>query len=377
MRQHRRIRVLWLIKGLGLGGAEKLLVSAARHVNRDEFRYEVGYFLPWKDTLCENLRDLGVSVTCFDLKHNWSLGGLYRLYRYLIAHQIDVLHLHLPVPGVFGRVAGRAAGVPGIVYTEHNVWPRLRPLSRLLNRLTFRWNDRAIAVSDEVRNSMQVRTPLPITIENGVDCTAIAGLENSRGDARRELGLGADDFVVGNVANLAPKKNHELLLDAFARLAQRVPNARLLVVGQYCGRDELLRQRAGALGITDRLILAGLRPDAIRLMQACDVFALSSSFEGLPVALLEAMALRKPAVCTSVGGIPSVLRQGQDGFLVPPDDAAAFAERLLEIATNPDLRDRMGGSAQTQVRARFDVAQMVRRVEQVYCEILRSKGVEL
>ena len=370
-----RIRVLWLIKGLGLGGAEMLFAMAAPHVDRSRFDYEVGYFLPWKDALVQDLENHGLPVTCFDIKRNISVAGLRRLVAHCRERRVDVIHMHSPIPGVFGRIAGRLARLPAIVYTEHNVWPRLNPISRLLNRLTFRLNDHAIAVSEDVRESIPTKLAQRVeTIDNGIDFRAIQSRAAGWQTVRHELGVPDDCLAVVNVANLTPKKNHELLLDAFAQLHKTAPNSQLVLVGQFADRKAVLREYAARLGLENAVLMTGPRTDVPRIVKAMDVFALSSTFEGLPIALLEAMALGKPVVCTSVGGIPRVICDSQDGFLVPSGDADLLAERLERLALDPRLREKLGAAACARVRSQFDISVMVQRVEQVYRDILRKKG---
>jgi hypothetical protein len=120
-----QVRVLWLIKGLGLGGAEQLLVAALPYLCRDEFQYEVGYFLPWKDALVPQLEAAGLRVTCFYAPSPYSLGAVTKVYRYVQTNQIDIVHTHLPWSGIVGRVAGRLARTPAVMYTEHGCWDRL------------------------------------------------------------------------------------------------------------------------------------------------------------------------------------------------------------------------------------------------------------
>lgn len=371
----RPVRVLWLIKGLGLGGAEMLFEMAAPHLDRDRFDYQVGYFLPWKDALVERLRQHQLPVTCFDIPRGFSLGGYRRIQRFCRQQQIDVLHMHLPVPGVMGRLAGKRAGVPAIIYTEHNLWSRLNLVSRTLNRLTFGINDRVIAVSQDVADSMAPRFADRVSvINNGIDCAAVVDLAGDRAATRARLGIEADCVVVGKVANLTAKKNHELLIDAFAMLHTSVPNSRLVLVGQFADRESLLRERVRKHGLQDAVLFTGPSTEVPQLVQAMDIFAMSSNFEGLPISLLEAMSLGKPVVCTAVGGIPQVVRDDQDGFLVDRGDHREFAEKLRRLAIDPQLRCRMGDSASTRVRESFDIRSMVRQVETVYVDVLRSKA---
>ena len=273
-------------------------------------------------------------------------------------------------------MAGKRAGVPALIYTEHNVWQRLHPLTRAAHRMTFGGNDFSIAVSDDVRRSMQVGSADRVsTIPNGVDSSAIHADPQVAREIRKELGLKPDEFVIGKVANLTPKKNHELLLRAFARFQAEHAAARLVLVGQFADRLESLQSLADQLGIGERVIFTGPRTDVLRVVQAFDLFAMSSSFEGLPIALLEAMALEKPAVCTTVGGIPTAMTDGREGFLVAPGDEAAMSERFLDLARDRSLGRTMSEAARDRVEREFDIKTMVRRVEDVYAQVLTEKGV--
>ncbi|QEG38666.1 Putative glycosyltransferase EpsD [Roseimaritima ulvae] len=371
----RKTRVLWLIKGLGLGGAEMLFEMAAPHLDRERFDYQIGYFLPWKDALVERLQQRQLPITCFDIPRGFSLRGVRRIAQFCRQQQIDVLHMHLPMPGVMGRLAGKRADVPAMIYTEHNLWSRLNPVSRMINRLTFGMHDRAIAVSQDVADSMSRRYMERVqVINNGIDCDAVRTLAGDRDETRDRLGIKADCLVVGKVANLTPKKNHELLIDAFADLHQAVPNSRLLLVGQFADREQVLRQHASRRGVQDAVIFTGPSTEVPQLVAAMDVFAMSSNFEGLPISLLEAMSLGKASICTSVGGIPQVVRDGQDGFLVDAGDRIGFAAGLKRLAQNRQLRCDLGASAAAHVREAFDIRAMVAQVEQVYCDVLECKG---
>ena len=363
--------MLWLIKGLGLGGAEMLFEMAAPYLDRDRFDYQIAYFLPWKDALVHRLQGNGLPVTCFNVRRSFSLTGIYRVARFCRQRRIDVLHIHLPMPGTMGRIAAQIARVPAVVYTEHNLWPRLNPISRTLNQITYRLNDQVIAVSKDVADSIPNRYEGRIrVINNGVDCDSISLRAGDRCVTRQRLGISKDCLVVGKVANLTPKKNHELLIDSFARLHRTYPNSRLMLVGQFAGRDGILRQRARDLGIEDATILIGPSDSVPEFVEAMDVFAMSSDYEGLPVALLEAMSLAKPVVCTNVGGIPQVVRHGRDGLVVERGNTSQFADALIQLARNASLRRQMGERAQMRVRTSFDIQTMVKLTEQIYESVL-------
>ena len=365
-----KIKVFSVIKGLGLGGAEKLLALAAPHLDRDTFEYSVGYFLPWKNTLVPDLETAGLDVTCFQVHRHGDPRIVTRLADYIRYHNIDLIHAHLPYPGVVARLAGRLTGAK-VVYTEHNMWDRLNPVMRKVNQCTYGLNDYSITVSKDVENSLcGVDMRRVTTIDNGVDCTRLQEIPDTTSEVRAELGIPFDHFVVGKVANLTPKKNHENLLRAFALLHHEIPASTLVLVGQPAGRLEELQTLARDLGIGGQVIFTGARNDVPRLVKAFDLFVMSSDFEGLPIAMLEAMALAKPIVATAVGGIPGVVRDGIEGYTVAARQPALLAEKMLRLARDKDLRYTLGLQALARVRDEYDIAVMVKKVERIYREVL-------
>ncbi|HET8679697.1 MAG TPA: glycosyltransferase [bacterium] len=366
-----RARVLLLIKGLGIGGAERLLEAALPCLNRDRYAYRVAYMLPWKRALVPSFEAAGIPVHDLNMRVPGDPRAFMRLVRLVRRERIDLIHAHLPMAGVWARIAARLGGVPHVVYTEHNVPQRYALPMRVLNRRTYKMNDIVIAVSDEVRRGVEGYAngrPQIVTVANAVDSDALAALPSAPDAMRREFGFPADAVVIVTVGNLTPKKGHTHLLAAAVKVAARHPAARFLIVGQGPQADAL-RVEAGRLGLNGRLVFAGFRPDAVRLVAASDIFVLSSIFEGLPVALLEAMALGKPSVVTRVGGIPEATDEASS-LLVPAEDPQALAEAVGALLESADLRLRMGAAAQERARRRYGVAQMVAAIEQVYADLL-------
>jgi glycosyltransferase involved in cell wall biosynthesis len=185
---------------------------------------------------------------------------------------------------------------------------------------------------------------------------------------RDELGISPEAPLAGTVGSLTPKKSHETLLRAARVARQRLPDLRVAVVGQgpLAGA---LRRRAAELAVEDAVTLVGYREDAARVASAFDLFVLSSRHEGLPVALLEAMAAGRPVVATRVGGVPEVVRDGSEGILVPPGDPEALAAAMVTVLADADLRARLGEAARRRA-ADFDIRRTVRRHEEVYARLL-------
>ena len=376
MPESRRARILLLIKGLGVGGAERLLESSLPHLDRSRFDYQIAYLLPWKAALVPAFEAARVPVHNLGMRFPVDPRPLQRLVALLRREQIDVVHAHLPVAGICGRIAARLAGVRHVVYTEHNVPDRYALPTRVLNQRTYRMNTLVVAVSDEVRRAVESYAngrPAIVTVQNAVDADALAAMPVERDAVRREFGFASDAPVVATVGNMTPKKGHTYLLAAAAQVLTQYPAARFLLVG-LGPLAEALKAEAGRRGLEGRFVFTGFRPDAVRLVAAADVFVLSSVHEGLPIALLEAMALGKPSVVTRVGGVPEATDE-TSSVLVPSQDAGALADGIGRLLASPDLRGRMGAAAHAKSQARYGVPQMVRTIEQLYSGLLQGGRV--
>jgi glycosyltransferase involved in cell wall biosynthesis len=367
------IRVLWLIKGLGPGGAEHLLVAAARARDRSLVSVEAAYLLPWKDALVPRLEAEGVAVRCLGVRDERDLRWVLRLRRRLRREPVDVVHCHSPYVAALTRLAVRSlprAARPRVVTTEHNAWSGFRGPTRWLNAATARFDDATIAVSEDARRSMSpaVRARCEVLV-HGIDTASVAAHLEQRSATRAELGIEPDDVVIGTVANYHPKKDWPNLLAAVAIVVREEPTARAVLIGQGPLEDEV-HEHAAALGLDPaRVQLPGFRPDAVRLMAACDVFTLASQWEGLPVALMEACALGRALVVTAVGGIPVALRADDDARLVAPKDPEALAAALLDVVRDPELRARLAAAAAARA-VDFDASRAQRRIEAVYAEVV-------
>jgi glycosyltransferase involved in cell wall biosynthesis len=361
-----KTKVLVVIKGMGIGGAERLVAEGSRFWNRDDFDYRVAYLLPWKNALVPDLQANGVAVECFGTRRGLSVRALGNL-RALCRHA-DVIHSHLPVSGILVRIfSGR---IPH-VYTEHNLTSSYRPLTRWLNRMSYGRNTAATAVSQGVADSLRgYPGPQVRVIPNGVSPTVKPG---STERVREELGLSSGDTLVVHVGNIRPGKGHDCLVETAAIAVAKDPSLVFVSIGSEKVSGDLARLRgaASARGLAERLRFLGPRPDALDFTVAADIYVNPSEIEGLPVAILEAMAVGRPVVATSVGGVPSVIESGEAGYLVDSNDAAALANRIVELAADPLSRSRLGERGRAVVESRFGLEDMVRSYEEIYEELSR------
>lgn len=360
------IRVLILIKGLGLGGAESLVVDSARCWNRDRFEYRVAYLLPWKDQLVPKLRNQGISVSDLGWNSPRSVLALRRFRHVVDKWKPDVVHSHLPVAGVIARLSTRTRHV----YTEHNLVDFYKPITRFANRATYGLNDAVIAVSEAVAASTaKYPGPTPEVIPNGISSPII---DREPAAIREELGLAPATPLLVHVGNIRPHKGQANLIRAAQKLTSRVPEFMVVLIGSEKSSGDIARLEALAseLGVADRIRLLGQRNDATSFMAAADVVVNPADVEGLPLSILEAMALERPVVATAVGGVPTVIRNRVTGLLVEPGDPIGLAEALAEALTSEYATD-WGHAAGALVKQNHSIDEMVRRYESVYDRIAR------
>lgn len=375
---NRAVRVLWLIKGLGPGGAERLLASQAATTDHDAFTISAAYLVPWKDHLVGDLTSHGIDVVCLHGEREWDLRWVARLRALILRRRIEVVHVHSPYVAALTRLVVRTLprrSRPAIVVTEHNRWPRHARVTRLANRFTIFLDDADLAVSEDVRTTMGVRARDGVeVVVHGVDLAAVRSAAEHRSEVRSELGIADDDVVVGIVANFRAEKAYDTLLAAAVEATDVAGDRplRFVAVGQGPLEAEI-RARHAASGLGDRFLLTGYRPDAVRVMAAFDVFTLTSRHEGLPVALMDALALGLPVVATRVGGIPEAVTDGVEGILVPVDDHARLAAGYLDLAADPGRRAAMGAAARRRGDD-FDVARSTARIEAIYRDLATSSA---
>ncbi|HEU0020576.1 MAG TPA: glycosyltransferase [Dehalococcoidia bacterium] len=373
-----RKKVMWLIKGLGIGGAERLLELALPYLDNSSFEYEVAYLLPHKNALVPSFEKAGVPVFCLNQTRSYDPRVVPHLVRLFRDRQVDLLHLHLPYTGILGRVASRLAPVKAVVYTEHNLWERYHWLTSAANRLTFGYNDAVITVSDEVKHSIQSRynlngKPKLCTILNGVDADQLAADSRGSHGVKPEFGIPDNHRLVVHVANFTPKKRHEDLVQAARLVIDQEPQVSFLLVGQG-PLEPVIRAQVKSLNLEDNVIFAGFRTDAPRIIGAADVFVLPSMFEGLPIAMLEAMALGRPVIASRVGGVPEAIEDGVDGLLIDPMRPDQLAEKVLTVIHCHRLREKLSNNAVLKVREHFGVKRMVTSTEALYTSVLTEKG---
>ncbi|HEX6427584.1 MAG TPA: glycosyltransferase [Niastella sp.] len=369
------IPVLHIIKSLGRGGAEMLLPETLRQHDKQKFEFHYIYFLPWKNQMVSAIEEEGGKVVCVQAKNNASiLLAVRKIAAYVRKHNIQLIHCHLPWAGMAGRLVGKLTGVP-VVYTEHNKWERYHKLTYLLNKFSFPSQERVIAVSEEVANSIKINygkpKPLVQVVANGTDTVKYARTQNIGNDIRKELNIPATATVIGITCVFRVQKRLSTWLEIAQVLHAKHPDTFFIIVGDGPLRDEV-HAKAKVLGTDKYVFFAGLQTETRPYFTAMDVFMMSSEFEGLPIALLEAMSMNCVPACTAAGGIPEVIKDGVNGILVPVQQPMQLVERLSQLMQHPGQIAEMKQAARETVINSFSMKKMVGELEVIYNDLIKQ-----
>lgn len=363
-----KIKILHIIKSLGRGGAEMLLPETLKLHDQSRFEFHYIYFLPWKNQLAEAIEKQGGIVRCLSASNNLMIIlKTLEIIRYVKSNHIQLIHCHLPWAGIVGRLVYKLTKVP-VIYTEHNKQERYHRLTRWMNRWTFNWQHMSVAVSGDVAASINnnIAPVIPVrTVLNGVNTDAFIREPQTGRQLRKELGIPEDAVVIGTVAVFRFQKRLKEWLEVFAVVAKENPNVYGILIGDGPLREEIVARRA-ELGLTEKVIMTGLQTDVKPWYSAMDVFMMTSVFEGLPIALLEAMSMACAIATTDAGGIKEVIRHEQDGLLVKVEEWRQLSKALNILVEDKDLRYRLSSAARLRVETHFSLKRMVGEVEELY-----------
>lgn len=376
----RRVRVVFCVDNLRIGGTELNAVRTAERLDRSRFAVSVAC-LSGDGPLRRRYEDAGIPVVDFPISSLYGRDALRqgaRLARYLRAERADVVHSHDVYTNIFGTAWARVAGTP-VVVASRRWWHSLPGAAhRIGNRVAYRVADYVLANSPAVAASLVrddgVAVARVVTVPNFVDDAAFAPLAAGERAARRAaLGVPSDATVVGVVARLSPVKDHASLLRAAAELRPRWPALHFLLFGDGESRPAL-EELARGLGIADAVHFAGTQSNHLNLHALFDVSVLCSLSEGFPNSLVEAMAAGRPAVATAVGGNADAVEDGVTGLLVPPADPARLAAAIEALLGDPERRTAMGEAGRARARERYHAANVVRALEDGYLRMLERRA---
>lgn len=368
-------RILHVINNLKTGGAASLLYYTLSHLQHlPDHRFDVAVLFE-EGPFAVAFREKGISVTRLGFRPRWNPLTMFRLVAYLGSNGYDLVHVHLFPAGLFVAMASVLFPHIPLVYTEHNVWNRRRgsKLWKPIDGFMYGRYHKILAVSNEVARKLTARIPAAgpkITIlPNAVQVSRFGQVSSSDANRlREELSIAPTSRVLLFVGRLTRAKGLDVLLDAFSMLEQ---DAVLLIAGDGPLRDELFT-RAYRKNIEQRARFLGFRKDIPKLLMASDMFVLPSRWEGIPIALLEAMACGKPIAASGVGGITEVIDHGRDGLLVSPGDVDALHQVLRLLLNDHTLAERLGRAAKSKAATQFSVGVVEKQLLDLYEEIIET-----
>jgi glycosyltransferase involved in cell wall biosynthesis len=372
------LHVAYLTAGLAERGYDTTLVAGSLARGEDSMAFvadELGIRVERLEQLHREISPLRDAV---------AIARLALLIRRVRPH---ILHTHTAKAGAVGRLAAVLAGdarPPIVVHTFHGhvlrgYFDPVRTAGfRLLERWLARMSTALVAVSPQVRDDLVALGVAPrerfVVVRLGIELEQrVAAEQDGRGESRRILGIGPDRFAVGWIGRMTGVKRTEDVLRAFRRLRDRGVDACLCMIGDGPDRPAVER-RAHELGVMRDTLFLGYQEEVAPYYAAFDAMILPSINEGTPVSAIEALAAGRPVVATRVGGVPDVVREGEDGFLVEAGDVDALADRLARLAADPELRERFGAAGRARVIPRYSVERLVDDVDRLYRSLLAAAG---
>jgi len=370
--------VLFIIGSLEIGGAEKQIVSLLNHIHDHEYCCYV-FALQKDGPLKAYLEEHGVRIYEGGLKKGditrapWRLlFAEWKLLKIMLSLKPTIVQSFLPLVTFMGALAGCLAKVPLVITSRRALGKHqerhivLRPFDLLANRLSHRVTVNSRAVWEDTVNRDHMDPAKLVLIYNGVDASSFDSARASRRETREKLEIRPKEKVIIAIGNLIPYKGHEELLLAAHEVLEEVPQAVFLLVGEERGIGWKLEKMAVELGISSRVKFVGLRQDIPQLLAASDVSVIASHEEGFSNVVLESMAAGLPVVATRVGGNSEAVIDAATGWLVPPRNPTAMAEKIIDLLNDPNKAESWGNMGRERVKEDFSLEKMVEEHMRLY-----------
>jgi glycosyltransferase involved in cell wall biosynthesis len=372
----KKIHVMQVTFGMGIGGMERVIMDLCRYVDPDRYRFSI-VCISVRGLLADQMQAEGVPIIYCEKQsrlrkylRSLDLAGIFR------RSDVDIIHTHHTPAFVHSTIGAHLAGRPIIINTDHcKNYNTEKKHWMWLERGASWLIDEIVAVSNHTRDELiqyEKIAPEKISvIYNGINIKKTR--TTSAGDIRKEFGIDNAQPIVGTVARLEDQKGLDLLLDSVPYVIAQLPTVKFLIVGGG-KKEQELKSQAHRLGIEKNVIFTGWRSDAVDLLEAFDIFVSTSNFEGMPMVLLEAMALSKPVVATAVGGIPEVVEDGHTGNIIAERNPELVANTLTRLLSDTPLRERMGQAAHQSYNEKFSAEKMASNYEKLYRKFLVKRG---
>ena len=378
----KRLRILH-VTATTTGGVGLLILFLVKHLDPRAFELSVAFGRGY--LLDRSFDEAGVTVHTLSTSRGIGLlsiiKGTLEVYRILSRGQYDIVQTHTSVGGVVGRLAGWAARTPVVLWTVHGLGahnghpPLKRAVYQVIEKFLDYFTDHYVAVSHDLRDQGVragiFRTEKVTVIPNGLQFDHVPSTF-SIAAKRRALGIPEGCPVIGTITRLEPQKAIDVFLQAIAQVTRQVPNLVTLIAGDGPQR-KALEDLTARMGLTERVHFLGWRTDAVELVGALDIFCMSSRWEGCPMVLLEAMAMRRPVVATDIGGVREIVENEKTGLLVPLDDPAALSAAVLRLLAAEEERTQFGSAGRRRVEDGFSAERMLEAYGSMYRKMAQSR----
>lgn len=380
-----KCNILYVIENIEFGGGERVFSQIIRGLNKERFNVFVasnpgGIFE-------KKLTEVGIKINPVHMTNRYNLGTISRLKKIIKTKEVQIVHSQGGRADFFARIAARISNVPIIISSMamlvegYDVSILRKGLYVSIDRWTERWVNKFTVLSEAMRRSLIERHKIPpeniVKIYNGIEIEEynpdLKELRNKKLESKRTLGLKNDVPVIGAIGRLVWQKGFEYLIRAAPEILKKCPEARFLIVGEGPLKNKLILT-GEKLNVADRIIFTGFRSDIKEILASIDVLAMPSLLEGLPMVLLEAMAMAKPIVATRIDGVIEVLENSKTGLLVPAKNSHALAEAIVGILNDKAKANFFGQNAREAAKEKFSVKKMVEQIELAYEKLLHEKG---
>ncbi len=379
-----KTRILEFLTYAGIGGTQHMFLECMRRMSHDTFQFSVCVLLE-EGFVNESLDELGIEHISLNMRGHWDLGAWRRFYRFAKPRRFDLIRTYGLKAHLAGRLVGKTLRVPVHITSVRSTDPWRKWYHIMLDRATAGLTDLYLSNSKAGSQATHEREKIPLskilTIPNGIDVCKYERDASRRDDAgkryRQALKISPSTPVLGIIASFRKMKGHKTIVNALPAILAQIPDVKCLFIGDEFVRERSFKQELYAYvrqkHLENAITFTGPCYEIATAMSAIDIVVLPSLWEGLPVSLLEAMAMKKPVIASRVGGIPEVVVPGETGILIPPGDAQALANAAIHLLTDPERASAMGRAGYERVQRNFTIETVVTATEALYEQLIAQK----
>jgi glycosyltransferase involved in cell wall biosynthesis len=370
----QKITLMQVINSFLIGGAEKLVFDLVTMIDKQKFEVllcSMGTIRNnIEENICKDLQEKGIKILVLGKpQRKQRIETILKLRQLLRENHVTILHTHCQSPDIYGKFGAFLARTPLVFSTIHNVKGYHASHEGILKKLTTKY----IAISETVKqygvSDLKIPSGKIEVIYNAVDTRKFTPITVDKNTKLQELGVPMGRKIVTVIGSCEERKGHHYLIEAAEQIVKKITDLHFLIVGDTAADLEFvsrMKEMMGAKKLQNRISFTGIRTDIPDILSITDIFVLPSLYEGLPIALLEAMASSVPVVVTNVGSNPEVVADGINGFIVPPKDSQLLAQRIEELLADPKKANKMGAQGQKKIKESFGMTRFVQEHEQLY-----------